>query len=107
MKAALDLLNEIGIDKIARDLLRKRSWVVPALEAKGYTVLQATAPPEHASGIISFYRPGADLPALHERLAQARLMTSLRSDRSGRQYIRLSPHFYNTDGELQRLIEVL
>src|SRR5436309_6000022 len=63
LQAALELLLELGIDNIATELLRKRAWLVPALQAKGYTVLQAGAPPEHASAIVTFHRPGADLPA--------------------------------------------
>jgi selenocysteine lyase/cysteine desulfurase len=31
----------------------------------------------------------------------------LRGDRSGRKLLRLSPHFYNTDAELQRVVELL
>jgi len=34
-------------------------------------------------------------------------VTSLRADRAGRRYIRLSPHFYNTDVELQRVLDLL
>jgi selenocysteine lyase/cysteine desulfurase len=30
-----------------------------------------------------------------------------RADRSSRQYLRLSPHFYNTDTELHRVLEML
>jgi selenocysteine lyase/cysteine desulfurase len=28
-------------------------------------------------------------------------------DRKGQRYIRLSPHFYNTDAELHRVLELL
>jgi selenocysteine lyase/cysteine desulfurase len=107
LQAAMELILELGIDRIAAELLRKRAWVVPALEGKGYTVLQANAPAEHASAIITFYRPGADLLALHAKLADAKIVASLRADRAGQRYIRLSPHFYNTDSELQRLLEVV
>jgi len=47
------------------------------------------------------------LPALHQTLSEASLLTCLRGDRSGQNYIRLSPHFYNTDAELQRVLELL
>src|SRR4029077_11868303 len=53
--ASMELLLEMGIDNIARELLRKRSWLAPALQAKGYTVLHADAPPENSSGITSFF----------------------------------------------------
>ena len=108
LHAAMELLLEIGVDKIAAELLRKRSWLVPALQAKGCTVVGANAAPETASGIVSFYLPEeAALPVLHQKLEAANIITSLRADRKGRRYIRLSPHFYNTDAELHRMLELL
>ncbi len=107
LSAALELLLEIGIDAIGRELLRKRAWLVPALQAKGWTVLNADAAIPNASGIITIHRPDTDLPALHQRLTDAHIVTSLRSDRAGQRYLRLSPHFYNTDAELHRVIEML
>ncbi len=104
--AAMELVVELGVENIARELLHKRAWLVPALQAKGYTVLQGDAAPETGSGITSFYRPGEDLTALHQKLLDANIVTSLRGDRTGQKYIRLSPHFYNTDAELQKLIEL-
>ncbi len=103
----MELLLEVGVENIARELLRKRAWLVPALQSKGYQVLQADATAENASGITSFYQPGQDLAALHQKLLEANIITSLRADRSGQKYIRLSPHFYNTDAELQRVLELL
>jgi cysteine desulfurase / selenocysteine lyase len=44
---------------------------------------------------------------LHEKLTTANVHTSLRTDRTGQNYIRLSPHFYNTDAELRRVLEVI
>jgi cysteine desulfurase/selenocysteine lyase len=105
--AAMELALEIGIEAISRELLRKRSWLMPALQAKGYTVLEADAPPETASAIISFFRPETDLAAIHAKLLEANIVTSLRADRSGQKYIRLSPHYYNTDAELHRVLELI
>lgn len=107
LHAAMEMILEVGVDNIAVELLRKRAWLVPALEARGYTVLQAAAPPENASGIVTCFRPDADMEALHKKLEAAHITTSLRADRTGRQYLRLSPHFYNTDDELRRVVELL
>jgi cysteine desulfurase / selenocysteine lyase len=104
---AIELLLELGIENIARELLRKRARLVPALQAKGFTVLQADAPAENASAIVSFCRPGSTMAELHQKLTDARVVTSLRSDRTGQKYIRLSPHFYNTDAELERMLELV
>jgi cysteine desulfurase/selenocysteine lyase len=104
---AMELTLEIGVENIGRELLRKRAWLVPALQAKGYQVLHADAPPENSSGITSFYQPGKDLAVLHQKLLDANVITSLRTDRKGQKYIRLSPHFYNTDAELRRVLDLI
>jgi selenocysteine lyase/cysteine desulfurase len=105
--ACMELALEIGVDTIAAELLRKRAWLVPALQAKGYTVLNAEAKPENASGITSFLAPEKNLAELNQKLADAGITASLRTDRKGQNYIRISPHFYNTDAELQRMLELL
>jgi selenocysteine lyase/cysteine desulfurase len=107
LRAALLLLEELGVENIARELLRKRAWLVPALLDKGWNILQADAPPESASAILSLWHPETDLVKLHQELLQQNIVTSLRRDRSGRRYLRLSPHFYNTDEELHRVLERL
>ena len=105
--AAMELALEIGAENIAAELLRKRAWLVPALQAKGFVVLNAEPKPENASGITTFFTPGKDLAPLHKKLEEAGVIASLRSDRKGQNYIRLSPHFYNTDVELNSVIELL
>jgi selenocysteine lyase/cysteine desulfurase len=105
--AAMELALEIGVDNISAELLRKRAWLVPALQVKGFTVLNAEVKTGNASGIVSFYQNGKDLAALNQKLANAGIVASLRTNRAGRNFIRLSPHFYNTDEELQRTLELL
>ena len=107
LTAAMELALEIGIENISAELLRKRTWLVSALRAKDFAVLNAGAKAENAGGIVSFYRPGKDLAVLHDKLTDAGVVTSLRTDRQGQNYIRLSPHFYNTDAELQRVLELV
>ena len=104
---ALEIAREIGVENIAAELLRKRALLVPALQAKGFTVLNADAKPENAGGIVSFFQPGKDLAALNQKLSEAGIVASLRTDRKGQNYIRLSPHFYNKDAELQRVLDLL
>jgi selenocysteine lyase/cysteine desulfurase len=106
LHAALELILEIGIERIAAELQRKRAWLVPALQAQGWSVLSAEAAPARVSGILSFRREGQNLAALHAKLEAANIRTSLRTDRAGHQYLRLSPHFYNTDDELHRCLAV-
>ena len=102
--ASLQLLNQLGLDNIAADLLAKRQRLVPELLAKGCDVLHADVPEANASGIVTFSKPGEDMAALAEQLGQAGFKVSLRVMRDGSRLIRLSPHFYNTSAELERLL---
>jgi cysteine desulfurase / selenocysteine lyase len=107
LRAALELLMEVGVEQIARDLVRKRSWLVPALQSKGYTVLNGTADHSSAGPMVTFFKPGWEMTPLHQHLEKNGIVTSLRSDRQNQQFIRLAPHFYNTDDELKRVIDLL
>jgi cysteine desulfurase / selenocysteine lyase len=107
LHAALELLDEVGIDAIAAELLRKRAFLVPALQQRGYAVLGANAAPQNSSAIVSFSKPEVDMSAVHQRLQSVGVVSSLRSDRTGKRYIRFSPHFYNTDAELQHALDAL
>lgn len=107
LHAALELLQEVGIDAISAELIRKRNWLVPALQKKGFSVLQSQAPPEAASSIIAFSRSGTDIHGLYQHLDANGVVASLRTDRAGQRYLRLSPHFYNTDAELHRALELI
>ena len=106
-RASLAMLSEVGVDNIAADLLAKRNRLVPELLAKGCEVMHPEARLANASGIITFHKPGGDMAALAQRLGQAGIKVSLRVMRDGFKLIRLSPHFYNTDAELDRLLEAL
>jgi cysteine desulfurase / selenocysteine lyase len=105
--AALEIALEVGVEKIAAELLRKRALLIPALQKKGFTVFNADAKPENASGIVTFYQPGKNMTALNQKLSDAGVVASLRTDRKDQNYIRFSPHFYNSDAELSRVLELL
>jgi selenocysteine lyase/cysteine desulfurase len=104
---SLRLITELGVENIASELARKRAWLVQAIQEKGYTVLHAQGTAENSGSILSFLKLGADMPALHQKLMDAMIFTSLRVDRTGQRYIRLSPHYYNTDEEFRRMVDLL
>ncbi|HAB19200.1 MAG TPA: aminotransferase class V-fold PLP-dependent enzyme [Verrucomicrobiota bacterium] len=107
LSAALSLLEAVGGEAIASDLARKRAWLAKALQEHGCEVLLPSPPDANTSGIITFATPGHDCAVLHARLAEAGIVTSLRTTRDERRWIRLSPHYYNTEAELARVIELL
>ena len=106
MKAAIDLLLAIGIPRVAARILTITARLASGLQEMGFTALGPTSGP-NASGIVTVSRSGTDMEALFERLAAANIVCSSRQDRRGRQYIRFSPHFYNTEVEVDQVLKVI
>lgn len=109
MKAGLELIQEIGVDAIAAQLLRLKARLIERLTPLGFRHLGPADGP-NASGITSFWREpgsGLDLPALFEHLAAHRVHPSLRHRRDGRALLRFSPHFYNTVAEMDRVADLI
>lgn len=107
LKASLEMILEIGLDRIERELQRKRSMLISGLQSKRFFVLNEASVGIASGPITTFYKDGEDMDRLHRKLTESRVITSLRADRTGRRYIRLSPHFYNTDNELHRFLELV
>jgi len=105
LNAAVGLLLEVEIDKIAADLRAKREWLVSTLINKGFEVLCSES--ENTGGITSCYRKGEDMKELGDTLMAEGIVVSVRGDRAGRNYLRFSPHFYNTHVELERVVDLL
>jgi cysteine desulfurase / selenocysteine lyase len=105
MKAAIDLLLEIGIANVAERILTITARLSSGLQALGFAFLGPTVGP-NASGIVTVSRPGTNMEALFERLTAADIVCSARQDRQGRHYLRFSPHFYNTEAEVDRVLKV-
>jgi selenocysteine lyase/cysteine desulfurase len=106
MRAALELLAAAGIDRVHARILSLKGALTEPLLAAGFQFLGPIDGPA-ASGITTFRHPGREAAALFRALEQRNVVASLRFDRAGLQYIRLSPHFYNTVDEMGRVVEIL
>ena len=106
MKAALELLLDKGVDRIAARLLELKAFFLSELLPLGFQVLGPVKGP-NASGITTVWHPRRTASALFQALEAGGVVASLRHDRSGREYLRFSPHFYNTEAELLRVVAVL
>ncbi|MEM6911508.1 MAG: aminotransferase class V-fold PLP-dependent enzyme [Verrucomicrobiota bacterium] len=106
MKAAIDLLMEVGIEVIAERLLRLKRSLLHHLEPLGFEPL-GFRDGASASGITSLVHPSVDLPALFQKLAAKNVVVSQRHLRGGKAFLRFSPHFYNTEEEIARAVEVV
>ena len=107
LQAAFALLEEVGLASIEADLLTKRRWLIAQLQERGMEVLNASAGGPNEGAIVSFAVPGRPSSEVNRMLQSAGIVVSLRSTRDGRDWIRASPHYYNTLGELARFIDQL
>jgi len=104
LHSALKLIDHIGVANIAQQLTSLRNILIKKLDRLGYDVL---GPPDEnlATGITTFESDGA--AELHKHLNHENFVVSLRSDLAGNKCIRVSPHFYNTEEEIDALVKEL
>lgn len=101
LAASLELLLGLGTSAIAERILDVTDRACRKLSEAGCTVVSRREPP-HASGIVAFDMPGANLQAVRAFCRGHRVAISYRGGR-----LRISPHAYNNEVDLDRLIEVL
>jgi selenocysteine lyase/cysteine desulfurase len=98
--AAVDLLLEIGIEKIEKRVLSLGDLIIKKAEDRGFTVL---TPKERTSrgGNVTF-TGNFDAVAIKSRLQDQGIMVNIRGGG-----LRVAPHFYNNEAEIERFFTVL
>lgn len=101
--SALDLLLEVGVDVIENRVLDLSARLSGGLVERGYEVVEPWPRTRaESSGIVSFRKPGGTHQEVLRDLNAAHVVA-----RTHRDFVRLSPHFYNTEDEVDRVLEVL
>jgi len=98
LRAALDLIHEVGIDTIAARALQTATLLANELANIGWTV---ASPQPIRSPIVAATPPDVEKSLLrwHRRLEENGIVTAPREG-----FIRFSPHFYNDREEVERVI---
>ncbi len=107
MKASMELLKAVGLEAISAQLLRLGAHLRQGLEPLGFEFLLPAEDPL-ASGIVTMRQGSGKGPSMAEVGAHLRargIETSLRHGHDGSALLRFSPHYYNTLGEMQRVID--
>ena len=100
--AAVNLLLRAGTREIETEVLRLSDRLRNELPERGYELWLKPGRPSERSGIVSFRHPGIVPEEVLARLKDAGVIISLRQG-----YLRASPHFYNNDADIDRLLEAL
>lgn len=99
---AVELIQEIGIEAISRRLIQLTTRLVEGVRNKGYRVFSSRAQNE-ASGIVSFHSDVHAPEGIQSHLQnEHRIVIAVRGGR-----LRASPHVYNTEKEIDQLVEAL
>lgn len=101
LKASLQLLAQFGQDAISRRVLEVTDRACERLAAAG-AVIRSDRRPEHKSGIVSFELPGQDPQEIRRRCLEQHVVLSCRAGR-----LRISPHAYNNEADLDRLLAAI
>ena len=95
--ASLDLVHEVGLATIERRNAQLVAKVQQEAEARKFEVL---TPPQERASILTFRVP--DLQKALDACAREKVIVNSRLGG-----IRVSPHFYNSERDVERLFEVL
>jgi selenocysteine lyase/cysteine desulfurase len=107
MAAAIELTLEVGVEEIWRRVDSLNTRLCTGLEAKGYRIFSPRGIHER-SGIVTFERPEEKVRAtpanmkIVQMLEERKIVIVVREGR-----LRASPHFYNTPGQIDQLVEAL
>jgi cysteine desulfurase/selenocysteine lyase len=99
--ATLDLFLDVGIENIERHVLGLTGMVIDGARGLGYEVTSSLEPGER-SAVVSLARPDLDAYKLEGELARMHVACAAREGR-----VRVSPHLYNTNEDVSRLLDCL
>jgi len=101
LRASLLMLQSVGISAIAERVKLLGDILIAGLRKKGYRVISPRLG-ETWSGIVSFSSPTLNHEKIFQDLRTKHIEIALREGR-----LRCSPHFYNTEAQIQRLLTAL
>ena len=97
----MELLLEAGIERIAQAVQGLADRLAAGAIGKGYQML-GDRTPENGAGIIAIQKPGVDSRKVVHDLKQKGIIAAPRQG-----WVRLSPHFYISPEDIDRVIEAL
>ena len=98
--AGYDIIEEVGVERIRERSLTLTALLMELLDDAGLEVASPRAP-ERRGGTVLVRTP--DHAAVHKELGERGIVCAFRPDAG----VRLGPHFYNTEDELQQTVAEL
>ena len=102
LDASLQLLTDIGIERIASHLKEVTDYLCERLSGRDYEVVSSRRAGEESQIVCIRHTGGQTASALYTHLKKQGIITAPRGDR-----LRISPHFYNLKNEMDAVIDAL
>jgi len=102
LHASVDLLLCAGMEKVSEQILHNSDFLINELGRLPGIEITSRTTSERRSGIVSFSHTSLASPRLHSQLNKSGITTAIRGNS-----IRLSPHFYQDENDLEELIRSL
>jgi selenocysteine lyase/cysteine desulfurase len=100
--AAVELLQQLDQEAVERRVLELSKRLASGLSQRGFQIITPwPRSPAESSGIVCFRHPGRSPSEIFNFLSANRVICSMRGD-----FVRLSPHYYNTEEEIDRVLEL-
>jgi selenocysteine lyase/cysteine desulfurase len=101
LRASLQLIQSVGIPQISARVKHLTDRLIAGLGQKGYHIISPRLG-DQWSGIVSFKSPTLNHDKIFVELRAKHVEIALREGR-----LRCSPHFYNTEAQIDRLVDLL
>ena len=102
LEQSVKLLTDIGLNKIEAYLEELTDYLCELVDGNRYEFISSRTPGEKSSIVCIRHRNGATSSEIAAHLEREKIIVSPRGDR-----LRISPHFYNTREEIERLVAAL
>jgi len=106
LRAAVELLLEVGANEVSNQSRSLTHSLREQINVAGFEFLSPTGE-KNRSGILTFRHPKIAGERFLDALTKNDIVVSLRYDRADRGWLRVSPHFYNTEAEITKIAELL
>src|SRR5436190_8732915 len=96
----LQIIDEVGVKTIREESERRTQWVIDFALARGWKVNSPRDVNQRGGSVMIYVEDG---PAMVKRLAERSVFVDCRPGVG----LRMSPHFFNTDEEVQDAMDIL
>ena len=96
----LQMIEDVGVETIRRESERRTEWMIDFAANRGWKVNSPLDVNQRGGSVMIYVKDG---PAMVRRLAERKVFVDCRPGVG----LRMSPHFFNTDDEVQEAMRIL